>query len=170
MLTLEQLALEVYQIRNQGVGAYWRSRSNLGDLAALLLNCTCMVMIVFREELDTNIYWLRIAASMACVLFWVQMFFWLRLFDSSAQYVDLIVDTVLDISEFAKMLLLLLVMFSSGVTIIQYNRIEAGADPVFPFLEDTGFNLFMEAIFFQYKMLLGDFEEAVMQRSSAGFE
>ena len=77
-----------------------------------------MVMIVFREDLDTNIYWLRITASIACVLFWVQMFFWLRLFDSSAQYVDLIVDTVVDISEFAKMLLLLLVMFSSGVTII----------------------------------------------------
>ena len=86
---------------------------------------------------------LRILASLVVVLLWAHMFFWLRLFDSTAQYVDLIVNTVIDISEFSKMLFILLVMFTCGITIIEYNRLETGADPVFPFLEDTGLNMLL---------------------------
>ena len=97
------------------------------------------------------------------------MFFWLRLFDSSAQYVDLIVDTLYDITDFTKMLFLLLIMFSSGFTIIQFNRMESNANLVFPYIEDTGFNLFMQAILFQYKMLLGDFEEANLLERFSGY-
>ena len=47
---------------------------------------------------------------------------------------------------------------------------DSDSDLVFPFLEDTGFNMFLEAIFFQYKMLLGDFEQAVLQRTYTGYD
>ena len=69
-----------------------------------------------------NMYWLRIIASVASVLMWVQMFFWLRLFDSMAQYVDLIIETVIDISELLKLLTLLVLMLSSDFYLVQVNR------------------------------------------------
>ena len=147
-----------------------KSTANKGDIATLGMNIICMTMIFFKDTMDSNVYILRIVASMASVLLWTQLFFWLRLFDSSAQYVDLIVDTLLDISDFTKMLLLLLIMFSSGFTIIQFNRMENSLDPVFPYHDDTGFNLFMQAVLFQYKMLLGDFEEAILHRSFTGYD
>ena len=53
---------------------------------------------------------------------WVQMFFWLRLFDSMAQYVDLIIETVIDISELLKLLTLLVLMLSSDFYLVQVNR------------------------------------------------
>ena len=47
---------------------------------------------------------------------------------------------------------------------------DSDSDLVFPFPKDTGFNMFLEAIFFQYKMLLGDFEQAVFHRSYTGYD
>lgn len=49
-----------------------------------ILNMSCLVMIFMQDELEVNMYWVRIMASLACVLMWVQVFFWMRLFDSTA--------------------------------------------------------------------------------------
>ena len=94
------------------------------DRCVLLANWLCMLTICLRgtSEHMMNMYWLRIIASVASVLMWVQMFFWLRLFDSMAQYVDLIIETVIDISELLKLLTLLVLMLSSDFYLVQVNR------------------------------------------------
>ena len=116
-------------------------------------------------------YWLRILASIAEVSMWTQLFFWMRLFDSSAQYVDLIINTVLDIYEFTKLLFLLLFTFTAGFYMIQINRLEnsvSSEEPLFPHEENA--SVFWEAIFFQYRVLLGDFEEFKFRRSLEGMD
>ena len=72
---------------------------------------------------DVNIYIVRIFASIAVVALWSQMFLWFRLFDSLAQYVDLIFQTVYDIRNFMYVLLGVMLMFGSGMYLIQINRI-----------------------------------------------
>ena len=56
------------------------------------------------------------------------MFYWLRLFDRTARYVDLIIDTVFDIWVFSGIMVLLLLMFGSGVYMVQLNRMEYQVD------------------------------------------
>jgi len=51
------------------------------------------------------------------------MFFWLRLFDSLAQYVELIFETVADIKNFMVVLACLMMMFASGLYVLQINRL-----------------------------------------------
>ena len=76
--------------------------------------------MVFMKEssVEVNMYWVRIVASLACVFMYVQMFFWMRLFDSTAQYVDLVIETVIEISQFMKLLALLILMFSTGIYMV----------------------------------------------------
>lgn len=112
---------------------------------------------------------------MACFTNWVQMFFWLRLFDSSAQYVDLIIDTVKDVYEFTKVLLILLITFAMGFYMIQINRVaaESGDDvvPVYPQDDtDSTLSVMYDCLLFVYKIVLGDFENATLIRSRNGID
>ena len=65
-----------------------------------------------------GMYWIRILASICLVLLWFQLFFWLRLFDRTAQYVDLIISTAVEISDYMLLLYLLLFMFGTGIYMI----------------------------------------------------
>lgn len=106
------------------------------DTFVLVASLVCILAVFFKESSLLNMYQVRILASMACVGMWLQLFFWLRLFDSTAQYVDLIIETVMDISEFMKLLLLLIIMFSTGIYLVELNRLENAYDnsePVFPY-------------------------------------
>ena len=97
-------------------------------------------------------YWVRILASLALFSLWIQMFFWFRLFDRTAQYVDLIIDTVKDISEFTILLLLLLLTFGTGVYMLQVNRysyISGGeTELIFDYGPDWETGMLFEAVFF----------------------
>ena len=64
----------------------------------LILNATTITLIYLHDTFEVSMYWVRILASVACVLMWFQLFFWMRLFDSTAQYVDLVIETIIDIS------------------------------------------------------------------------
>lgn len=81
---------------------------------------------------------------------------------------DLVIETVVEISQFMKLLCLLILMFSTGVYMLQVNRIEnqgSNDDPIFPWVKESKLNLFVEAVLFQYDVLLGDFENATFRRS-----
>lgn len=73
-------------------------------------------------------YALRVLASFGGAWLWVQMFFWLRLFDRTARYIDLIIETVKDIGIFTLILLLLLILFATGVYMVQLNRMHYAVD------------------------------------------
>ena len=106
-------------------------------------------------------YTIRVFASTANVAIWAQLFFWLRLFDQTARYVDLIIDTVIDIFIFTCIMVLLLLMFATGVYMIQINRLEypyGEAQLLFDYDNQSELNLLLEAVLYQYRMLLGDFD------------
>lgn len=117
-------------------------------------------------------YWIRVIASMASVMLWFQLFFWLRLFDFTAQYIDLITTTLRDISKFVVVLFIVVVSFTTGFYILQINRVvndyNGLEDPLFPYDEET--NIFYESFMFQYKLLLGDFENISFKRSYTGLQ
>ena len=52
------------------------------------------------------------------ICLWSQLFLWFRLFDSLAQYVDLIFQTISDIREFITVLIAIVFMFLSGFYMI----------------------------------------------------
>lgn len=78
------MLLEILQITNQGLDSYIKQRSNLIDIGVLILSLTSVVMIFLKDSIEVNMYWVRIVASLNSVLMWVQVFFWMRLFDSTA--------------------------------------------------------------------------------------
>ena len=61
----------------------------------------------------------------------------------------MIIETVIDISEFMKLLVLVILMFSSGIYLVEVNRLENQYDDSQPVFEPgTEFSLFFEAFIF----------------------
>ena len=121
-----------------------------------------------RVYIGINMYALRVLASFGGAWLWVQMFFWLRLFDKTARYVDLIIETVVDIGIFTLILLLLLILFATGVYMVQLNRMHYAVDEseyLFEYDPADGLNMLVESVLYQYKVLLGDFGEGKIRRT-----
>ena len=76
------------------------------------------IIVVILITADVNIFIVRIIASIAMVALWFQLLLWFRLFDSLAEYVDLIFQTVHDIKNFMYVLLAVMLMFGSGMYLI----------------------------------------------------
>ena len=106
------------------------------DQFSLITNLTTIFLIYSKVDL----YKIRIVASMAVVALWIQMFFWFRLFDNLAQYVDLIFQTTYDIKNFIFVLLSLMFMFGSGLYLLNINRsmYPNVNDPIYPYEESFG--------------------------------
>jgi len=60
----------------------------------------------------------RLVASLGLVFIWFQLFFWLRIFESLAHYVDLILETAADIKYFMIVLGVFGLSFLSGFYMI----------------------------------------------------
>mmetsp|Transcript_15150 Transcript_15150/g.20560 ORF Transcript_15150/g.20560 Transcript_15150/m.20560 type:complete len:104 (-) Transcript_15150:131-442(-) len=80
------------------------------------------------KKLGMSLLKVRVLASIALICMWAQLFLWFRLFDSLAQYVDLIFTTVNDIGNFMKVLVALVFMFMTGFYMIEVNRLAADSE------------------------------------------
>ena len=106
----------------------------------------------------TEISSLRLFGSVASLLLWIQIIFWLRLFDGTAQYVSLVMRTINAITSFMIVLAMMLFAFGTSLYILNINRIYRGQgedDLVFPFAQ--GDNIFLTSLLAQYSIALGDF-------------
>ena len=118
----------------------------------------------------------RICASLAVFFIWMQLLFWARMFDQFAQYWDLIVMTIYEVKNFLIIVLVFVVMFQSGIYMLQINRIvssqkDADQQLIFPFEDDDGLqSLWIASFINQYFLLLGDFGSVNIFRSSEGLE
>ena len=121
------MLIELYQIYNELETGYFEDlenfspikimtskhfeqQSNKVDLASLFTNLIVLWMI----QMEVDIVKIRIIASIAIVLVWMQLLFWFRLSDNLSQHVDLISNTIADIGGFMFVLGTFLLMFSSG--------------------------------------------------------
>ena len=114
----------------------------------------------------------RLLASIALILTWGQLFFWFRLFDRLAYYVDLIIQTIREIKHFMAVLSSLILMFQSGFYMLNLNRLSLRNQD-----ENTGLYSFDEnqdtlygaGVISQYIMLLGDWGDMNLKRSYEGY-
>ena len=67
---------------------------------------------------------IRICASLAAAALWLQMYFWLRISSGLAFYVGLINATIAEIQSFVVVLASLMLLFGSGMYLLQVNRLE----------------------------------------------
>ena len=121
------MSIELYQIYNELEAGYFmhlgnfspikiltskhfEQQSNKVDLASLFTN----VIVLWMIQMEVDIVKIRIIASIAIVLVWMQLLFWFRLSDNLSQHVDLISNTIADIGRFMFVLGTFLLMFSSG--------------------------------------------------------
>ena len=130
------MCIELYQIYNELETGYFthlenfspikimtskhfEQQSNKVDLASLFTN----VIVLWMIQMEVDIVKIRIIASIAIVLVWMQLLFWFRLSDNLSQHVDLISNTIADIGGFMFVLGTFLLMFSSGFYMLQLNRL-----------------------------------------------
>ena len=96
-------------------------------------------------------------ASIGFFAMYLQLFFWLRISSSHAEYVDLIISTLKDIQYFMIVLVIFMFMFFTGFYMIQLNRTEK------PYIisetKDVLYNLLR-----MYHMVLGDFGSVALVR------
>ena len=151
VLCVHQIIMKVFQSRFSK-----RQTLNVLDIVGMSINLIALLIITLEKagaDLGLTMYGIRVMASFVTVQLWVQMFYWLRLFDRTARYIDLIIDTVRDIGIFALILLLLLILFASGIYMIQLNRMHFAGDEtqyLFDYDQDTGLNMVIEALLYQY--------------------
>ena len=91
---------------------------NIADLFQYSINMILIVVTVFEIEWPSNSQ-RRVIASVSCLLIWVKMFDWLRLFDATSFYIKLIIQTIKDIMPF--MAIFPFFMFTVGTSVYILN-------------------------------------------------
>ena len=115
--------------------------------------------------------YLRLIGSFAGLFTWLQLVFWLRLFDSTAMYVSLIIRTIKDIFYFIIVMLLIMAGFSTAFYMFQINRMYRDTDEdglLYP--TEPGENVAVKSTIYQYYMMLGDFENINLDSDSLNME
>ena len=153
----QQILRKVYQFAGEKRTAeFFSSGSNRADTLSILLNTTTLAL-VHLEYLDLRT--MRLFASISLLLLYLQFFFWLRISDLLAQYVDLIIVTYQDMKLFLCVLILFIIMFSAGFYMVQLNR--NGTTNVFTEDDEGGWATILRI----YYMVLGDFGDVTLIRS-----
>lgn len=105
------------------------------------------------ESVETH----RVIAAFSVLIIWFKLFDWLRLFESTAFYIELLFKTLKDIRVFIIIFLVALAMFGSSMFFLQCNAtviLDLGDN-----LVDSFFNFFLiDMVLNQYLLSLGDFK------------
>ena len=145
-------------LRN-GIRFYIKAKHSQVKFLSLSLNIFIVIyrirVVGYRNE---HIFFLRQLGSIAVLLLWFKTMFWLRLFDTTAQYVSLVSRTLRDITSF--MIILIIVLFALGTSLylLQLNRIYSWTSQkelLLPY--NSSDSLFYSTMLYQYYIALGDF-------------
>lgn len=126
-----------------------------------MLTATVIVgrTLVMQDGDFINARQLRVIGSCAALCNWIQLVFWMRLFDSTAMYVSLIIRTIKDISYFMIVMMLIIFGFATAFYLLQMNRVYQEYeedDLLYPI--SIGEHVGAKSLKLQYYMMLGDFE------------
>jgi len=113
-------------------------------------------MIVFMHTFNVilGLENLRIAASIAVLVMWMKLFYWMRLFGPTAFFIRMIEETIYDIRTFAIMFIFCVMSFANGLYVLNYGRSAEGEDDLFVSAFGIGM---LDAIIDQYMLGLGEF-------------
>ena len=98
---------------------------------------------------------LRPLASITLIILWIKLFYFLRVYDSTAQLIRLIIEIVNDMKNFMIVLFIGIIGFTGGLFIMQQSldgKVEVGGDHD-RFVGENPFKAFI----YTYRLTLGDF-------------
>jgi hypothetical protein len=81
-----------------------------------------MVSIVCGFDMEyIRIEQINTVGSFACFFMWIKVFYWMRLFTTTAYYVKLIQETISDSMPFMCMVFLIMASFANFIYVINTN-------------------------------------------------
>lgn len=135
---------------------YFSQVWNLSDLVSYSL---CF-LVVFLDVFNFNKAVLRPVGSLALIILWIKLFYFLRVYDSTSQLIRMIIEIVNDMRHFMMVLFIGIIGFTSGLYIMQHGLPEyldpeqTQPNPNYMFVGNTFFNAFI----YTYRLTLGDFQ------------
>jgi hypothetical protein len=96
--------------------SYFKDFWNWIDILALTNGICFLVTMIPEVILETTIankHFTGYQSGFTCFFLWIKLFYWMRLFKSTAYFVKLITQTINDIKLFSLMVMIVLTAFSS---------------------------------------------------------
>mmetsp|Transcript_34071 Transcript_34071/g.45898 ORF Transcript_34071/g.45898 Transcript_34071/m.45898 type:complete len:178 (+) Transcript_34071:2258-2791(+) len=129
---------------------YFRSGWNWIDLSSILLN---WIVVILNAKLH-DIHKLRDWASLAVILMWLKLFYWMRLFQPTAFFLRMLTEILSDIRFFIPLFIICMAMFANAFLILNLGR-EADESQGSLLPDDIAFPL--NALIHSYLIGLGEF-------------
>lgn len=148
LLAIYQLHIEARQLLKQGCN-YWKSPQNIIDLTVGFLT----IAIVLSSLIDETRKEARVVAIGVIIAMGAKAVLdWLRLFDETAFYVSLVLQTLFDVGYFGVIFFLVLAYFGIALYMTQLNAGEENltVNAVFG-------NFFIDSLLNEYLLILGEF-------------
>lgn len=151
-------SLEGSSFISDGPKAYFSQTWNCIDAMSISLNLSFLSLSALSQIKEAWIIeesQLLSIGAYATFFMWCKMFYWMRLFESTAYYVTLIVQTITDCMTFMLMILIILLAFGNFFMVINQNM-DGREDGVVYVNEYLGFKP-VDALISAYFMGLGEF-------------
>ena len=151
--------LEWLQIKDKRLSIYMSELTNYMDVGSIILN----FVLVFKQDFFRNSWYSfntqKTLAAIACACIWYKTFYWMRLFTSTAFFINLLTETLFGISAFVTMMAILLLGVSNVMYILNIQNEDLAEDlqqrPIFTM--ELPWN-FVNSVIFSYKLVLGEFD------------
>ena len=110
--------IEVIQLMGSGWRDYLSDFWNMFDQTSFFANCLTMVL----HAADADIRLQKISGAFAIFILYIKLFYWLRLFESTAAFIRMLKEILADISPFLTFLVCCIGMFSNTLLLFQQSR------------------------------------------------
>ena len=112
--------VQAFQLKGEYFMDYW----NCIDFTSMVLNGAYTIFIlctVFSNKLVLEEGNYRTLGSLVAFLMWIKVFYWMRLFNTPAYFINLITQTISDIRIFALLVFIIICAFANFFYILNMN-------------------------------------------------
>ena len=113
---------EVYQLLSNRL-AYFTDIFNIFDITSVTLNTFIFLSYGYGFNW-ASVSYIRSIASIAVILMYFKLFYWMRLFKPFSAFIRMITEIIKDIQVFMVMLIIALMSFANVIFILNLNREE----------------------------------------------
>ena len=145
LLNFGRAYYKISQIDFGGVGYFW-SFWNLLDLTSIALN----VSVVAMEFFNTDYKHINRVSCISVLILYFKLFYFMRIFNSTAYLVRMIIEIVKDMKYFVWVLIIATMAFANAYYILGRNSS--------PHDGNLAGNLITDAFIFSYQMGIGNFQ------------
>lgn len=110
------MVLEYYQMKLQKV-RYWLQWWNYMQLSMFILNIALVLAHTWNLTQISRMHMVNLA-TLSLFMTWITFFYWWRLFPTFAFYVSLVVETIIDLTQFLYFYIMIIIGFGTIMMII----------------------------------------------------